>query len=356
MDIPSLCPTDEDLKHTFAGLGFVSSSAEMMPILRLAYRAAVVSDVTILIEGETGTGKQVLTRAIHELDPKRRQFPFVTVHCSTLNESLAESELFGHQRGAFSGSVSDRKGLFRASNYGTLFLDDVNDLPVHLQPKLLDVVQRRVVRPLGSDEELIVDVRIVASSNRPLAPLVELRQFRADLYQRLNVVSIQLPPLRDRRSDLSDLMLSLARRHSYLYRPIESVEPDLLLHLRSNSFPGNIRELENTVQRMLFVKTNGNSLSLADWRAQCPDEGPETREDPLKGAAELVWKAITGGGLTYPRALQLLEGRVLAIALRSATGTRRDVAESLGTSKRTLYHKLRAHGLGRRASSLNDLS
>src|SRR5207249_10653373 len=162
------------------------------------------------------------TRAIHQLDPKRHQFPFVTVHCSTLNESLAESELFGHQRGAFSGSVSDRKGLFRASNYGTLFLDDVNDLAAHLQAKLLDVVQRRVIRPLGSDEEIIVDVRIVAASNRPLVPLVEQRQFRADLYQRLNVVTMQLPPLRDRKGDLADLMLCLARRHRCLYGPIES--------------------------------------------------------------------------------------------------------------------------------------
>jgi transcriptional regulator with PAS, ATPase and Fis domain len=346
MDILGLRPTDEELKRTFAGLGFVAASSDMMPILRLAYRAAVVSDVTVLIEGETGTGKQVLTRAIHNLDPKRRLFPFVTVHCSTLNESLAESELFGHQRGAFSGSVSHRKGLFRTANYGTLFLDDVNDLPLHLQPKLLDVVQRRLVRPLGSDEELTVDVRIVASSNQPLAPLVEQRQFRADLYQRLNVVAIQLPPLRDRRTDLPDLMLSLARKHSCLYGPIESVEPELLLHLRSNSFPGNIRELENMVQRMLFVKTTGNSLSLTDWRAQCPDEQSKTCEDPLKGAAEMVWKAITGRGLTYHRAIRQLEGRVLEIALRSATGTRRDVAESIGTSRRTLFHKLKVHGLG----------
>jgi transcriptional regulator with GAF, ATPase, and Fis domain len=351
MNIPCLHPSDEELKRTFARLGFVAASPEMMPILRLAYRAAVVSDITILIEGETGTGKQVLSRAIHELDPKRCRFPFVTVHCSTLNESLAESELFGHQRGAFSGSVSDRKGLFRASNSGTLFLDDVNDLPVHLQAKLLDVVQRRVVRPLGSDEETSVDVRIVASSNRPLAPLVEQRLFRADLYQRLNVVTIRLPPLRDRRGDLPSLMLSLAGRHRCLYGPIESVEPELLLHLQSNSFPGNIRELENTVQRMLFVKTTGNSLCLADWKAHCPEDGAETREDPLKGAAEMVWKAITGRGLTYPGAIRQLEGRVLEMALRSADCTRRDLAESLGTSERTLFNKLRVHGLSRQTTN-----
>jgi DNA-binding NtrC family response regulator len=351
MDITSFHPSDEELRHTFTQLGFVAASSEMMPILHLAYRAAVVSDITILIEGETGTGKQVLSRAIHELDPKRCRFPFVTVHCSTLNESLAESELFGHQRGAFSGSVSDRKGLFRASNSGTLFLDDVNDLPVHLQPKLLDVLQRRVVRPLGSDEEIVVDVRIVASSNRPLAPLVEQRQFRTDLYQRLNVVTIQLPPLRNRSSDLPDLMLCLARRHRCLYSPIESVEPELLLHLQSSSFPGNIRELDNMVQRMLFVKTTGNSLCLADWKAQCPSDRHEARKDPLEGAAEMVWKAITGGRLSYPDVIRKLEGRVLEIALRSATGTRRDVAESLGTSSRTLYHKLKVHGLNRQLSS-----
>src|SRR6202453_4479428 len=194
-------PTDTQLSDTFAGLGLLTNSLNMMPILRCAQKSADVSDVTVLIEGETGTGKQVLASAIHQLDRKRRSFPFVTVHCSTISEALAESELFGHKRGAFSGAILERKGLFQAAQRGTLFLDDVNDLPMNLQPKLLDVIQRAVVRPVGSDREFHVDIRIIAACNQPLEPLVRQGRFRSDLYHRLNVVKLLLPPLRNRAQD-----------------------------------------------------------------------------------------------------------------------------------------------------------
>lgn len=144
--------SDEDLKQTFIGLGLVTASDRMIPILRKASRAATVSDVTVLIDGETGTGKQILARVIHYLDEKRRTFPFITAHCSTIGESIAESEMFGHRRGAFTGSSADRPGLFQAAHRGTLFLDDVNDLPMSIQPKLLDVMQRGVLRRIGSDK------------------------------------------------------------------------------------------------------------------------------------------------------------------------------------------------------------
>jgi two-component system, NtrC family, response regulator GlrR len=165
-------PSDQELLSNFARLGFITCSPSMVPLLRRAYKAAEVSDITLLLEGETGTGKPVLAQGIHRLDQKRNSFSFVTVHCSTVNETLAESELFGHQRGAFSGAVSDRKGLFQTAQRGTLFLDEVNDLPFHLQPKLLDVIQRGMVRPVGSDREAAVDVRIIAACNQPLEPLV----------------------------------------------------------------------------------------------------------------------------------------------------------------------------------------
>jgi two-component system response regulator GlrR len=139
----------------------------MMAVLQHAHKAAEVSDVTVLIQGETRTGKQLLAQGIHTLDRKRGGFAFVTVHCSTISESLAESELFGHRRGAFSGAVADRKGLFQAAEHGTILLDDVNDLPFHLQPKLLDVIQRGIVRPVGSDREVSIDVRIIAACNHP---------------------------------------------------------------------------------------------------------------------------------------------------------------------------------------------
>lgn len=341
-----------ELQETFARLGFVTSSSLMMPVLGQARKAAAASDITVLIEGETGTGKQVIARAIHSLDCKRRSAPFITVHCSTISEALAESELFGHQRGAFSGAVSDRKGLFQAANHGTLLLDDVNDLPTHLQPKLLDVVQRGVVRAVGSDREMRIDVRIIAACNHPLEPLVRDGRFRSDLYHRLNVVKLMLPPLRERGEDFAEVMLSLARRHANLYGPIESIDSSLRALLAAHPFPGNIRELENAVQRMLFVKTSGTSLGVADWLAQAQAQHQAqiksevaTGTDPYADAANAMWKVISHLGIPYAEAFQEIEKRVLKAAIKTHGSTRREIAQKLHTSERTLYYRMRLHGL-----------
>jgi two-component system response regulator PilR (NtrC family) len=337
---------DEDLRRTFEWLGFITHSPRVISVLRQARKAAEASDITVLLEGETGTGKQVIAHGIHRLDQKRSLFSFVTVHCSTINESLAESELFGHHRGAFSGAVLERKGLFRTAEGGTLFLDDVNDLPAHLQPKLLDVVQRGTVRPLGSDGEVPVDVRIIAAANQPLEPLVREGRFRADLYHRLNVVKLFLPPLRERIEDLSNLILSFAGRYRHLYKPIDQVEPQLLHLLQSMPFLGNVRELENAVQRMLFVKSEGTSLGLSDWMAQAGPESAPTRSDLFAEAANATWKAISQGRVSYAQAFDEIEKRVLEAALSVPGSTRREIAQRLRTSERTLYYKLRAHGIG----------
>ena len=339
-------PTDEELQRSFAELGFVTASNGMTAVLRQARRAACVSDITILLEGETGTGKQVLAHAIHELDQKRRAFPFITLHCSSVSEALAESELFGHQRGAFSGAVSDRHGLFRSAHRGTLFLDDVNDLPLQLQPKLLDVLQRGAVRPVGSDQEAQVDVRLIAASNQPLAQLVQQKRFRYDLYHRLNVVKFSLPPLRERVEDLSELLLALARRHGALYQPVERIELELTRFLESKPFFGNVRELENAVQRMLFLKNKGTTLGLVDWMAQAGPEEDAADSDPVKEAADALWKAISERGVSCAQALREAEKKVLEAALSGHTH-RRQVAQCLRTSERTLYYKMRLYGLGR---------
>jgi transcriptional regulator with PAS, ATPase and Fis domain len=343
-------PSDQEMQRIFAGLGFVTSSPKMLPVLRRAHKAAEVSDITLLLEGETGTGKQVLALAIHQLDQKRRSFPFVTVHSSTISEALAESELFGHQRGAFSGAVSDRKGLFQAAQRGTLLLDDINDLPVALQPKLLDVIQRSAVRAVGSDRETRVDVRIIAACNHPLEPMVREGRFRSDLYHRLNVVKLSLPPLRERGADLSDLILTLARRHAALYGPIEKVEPQLLTLLESKSFLGNVRELENAVQRMLFLKTEGAVLGVADWMSQSGEGGAAADSDLFMEAAGAIWKVISERGIPYAQAFQEIEKRVLEAAISLHGSTRREIAQRLHTSERTLYYKMRSHGLGSMSS------
>lgn len=337
--------TNDELRRSFNDLGFVTGSEALLPLLRQVYKAACVSDITVLLEGETGTGKQVLAFAIHCLDQKRRGLPFVTMHCGSLSEALAESELFGHCKGAFTGAITHRKGLFQAAEGGTLFLDDVNDLPLYVQAKLLDVLQRRAVRTIGSDHESQVDVRIIAASNQPLKPLVLENRFRADLYHRLNVVRLWLPPLRDRMQDLPNLMLAFAHRHREIYQPIERVEPDLVSLLQSKTFPGNVRELENDVQGMLFSKSAGTSLGLADWYGRSAEAKPEELPDLLGEAAAKVWGAISVQGISYAQAIQQLERRVLEAALKVEGRTRREIAQHLRTSERTLYHKMRAHEL-----------
>ena len=336
---------DRDLLKTFEELGFVTCSSQVVSLLQRAMRAAQASDITVLLDGETGTGKQVLARSIHQLDQKRNTFPFITVHCSTISEALAESELFGHQRGAFSGAVSDRKGLFQAAHRGTLLLDDVNDLPVHIQPKLLDVIQRGTVRAVGSDKETPVDVRIIAACNQSLEPLVRKGCFRADLYHRLNVVNLPLPPLRERKGDLKHLILSFAKRYSRLYEPITDVDPQLLTLLQSENFPGNVRELENAVQRMLFLKIEGTSLSTCDWIAQAGPEDGRIDKDPIAEAASAMWTAISQRGVSYASAFLEIEKKVLETAIHFDGSTRREIAQRLKTSERTLYYKMRAHGL-----------
>lgn len=342
--------TDAELMRLFESRGFVSRSPIMLPILRQAYKAAVVSDITVLLEGETGTGKQVLAQAIHEMDEKRKTFPFVTVHCATISDGLAESELFGHQRGSFSGATRDRHGLFEAAEGGTLFLDDVNDLPLSLQPKLLDVLQRKVVRGIGCNAESRVNVRVIAAANEPLAQAVEQKRFRGDLYHRLNVVRLRLPALRERSEDLPALVLAFARRHRNIYSAITGVEPLLVDFLKGHCFSGNVRELEHSVERMLFAKIEGSSLQLQDWRQSAEQAEPESPHDLVSAAAQRLWTAIHEYGVPYDEALRRLEYNLLQTALRG-TQTRKQIAHRLHTSERTLYHRLRVHNLSRRPAS-----
>ncbi len=339
------------LFELFEHQGFVTKSAVLAPILLSAFKAAAASDISVLLEGETGTGKQVLARAIHQLDQKRNSFPFVTVHCSTISQELAESELFGHRRGAFSGATYDREGLFPAAHRGTLFLDDVNDLPPALQPKLLDVLQRGVVRGVGSDRETTVNVRVIAAANAPIAKLVDEGRFRADLYYRLNVVRLAIPPLRDRGEDLEALILAFARRHQNIFPDITAVEPALIEHLKSSRFAGNVRELEHAVQRMLFCKTEGCTLEVDDWMRQSEPEGNEGARDIIGEAARHLWIAIFEDGMPFQEALRRLEQRVLERAMGERGQTRREIAVRLRTSERTLYHKLRSYNLTRHGAA-----
>jgi len=236
------------------------------------------------------------------------------------------------------------KGLFQAAQGGTLFLDDINDLPLHLQPKLLDVIQRGITRSVGSDREIEVDVRLVAACNQPLEPLVLEGRFRQDLYYRLNVVKLALPPLRDRVADMPELILALAQRHRCLYEPIKTVEPDLVNFLQSKPF-GEMSGSWKMPFKDAFVKTLGTSLGMADWMAQAGKEVPHSGADPLAKAADALWTAITQSGIPYAQAVREVEKRVLEAVINIPGTTRRDAAQRLCTSERTLYNKMRVHGI-----------
>src|SRR5262249_48904780 len=234
---------------------------------------------------------------------------------------------------------------FRAAQQGTLFLDDVNDLPAPIQAKLLDVLQRGVVRPVGSDRDVRIDVRVIAASNQPLLQLVQQKAFRIDLYYRLHAVHLKLPLLVKRRDDLPALMIALARRSDSPFA-IDQVDPELAEYLKNERFEGNIRQLEHTVRRMLLDKASGTSLNLADWLAQhIPEAGSLSPCDAPEQAAELLWPGTRSGRTTFSSALAAVERKLLESALHQAHKTRREVAADLGISERTLYEKLRQHGL-----------
>jgi DNA-binding NtrC family response regulator len=340
--------TAANLVKIFGELGFITSGIRTGELLRVCARAAKVSDITILLEGETGTGKQVVAEAIHKLDPKRKNHAFVTIHCGTIQESLAESEFFGHRKGAFSGADGERAGLFQTADRGTVFLDDVNDLPISLQPKLLDVLQRGRVRSIGCDREFPIDVRVIAASNRPLEPLVERGLFRRDLFHRLHVIKLWIPPLRERKEDLPLLLLSLAHRHQAIYGPIRCVSPELVSLFSQSRLEGNVRELENSIKRMLFLKESGDQLDVSDWpdpivAAQIAD--PE--DDPYDMAVTALLAIIAERRTSLAEALREVERRTLQTAVETHDMTRRALADVLHTSERTLYHKLKSHSVSR---------
>ena len=243
-----------------SNLGLIGSSAKFRTVLDRIEMVAPV-DSAVLIQGETGTGKEVIAQAIHQSSPRCHN-RFVAVNCAAIPGALLESELFGHERGAFTGAVAQTTGRFQAADRGTLFLDEIGDLPLELQPKLLRVLQEREVERLGSGRPLQVDVRVIAATNQDLWRMVQDRKFRADLYYRLNVFPIALPPLRDRRDDIPRLVEYFVQKFAKQQgKSIEHIPDEVMRILKSHDWPGNIRELQNAVERAVIV-TRGSVLDL----------------------------------------------------------------------------------------------
>lgn len=350
---------DEKIRGVMKRLGVVGRSREMLTVFRWVVRTAALSDLPALVTGETGTGKEVLVNALHRLDEKRCRGPFVALNCSAINPNLAESELFGHRRGAFTGAEAGRRGLIRSANGGVLFLDEVGDLDPQLQAKLLRVIQERRVLGVGDDREVDVHVRVVAATNRDLGELVRQGRFREDLFHRLNTLSIHLPPLRQRKDDIEPLVehfLDKHRRPGLVGQGL-SAGPEFIDALKLMRLPGNARELEHLVARVVGDRETAEPLGLLDlsadaWRelavgesqAQAAEviEAPPTSPEELR--AQLA-RVLDDNGWNLTRSLEYCERLLLESALQRADGNQTQTAKMLGITARSVYNKVRKHNL-----------
>ncbi len=311
------------------GLGDLIGVSPAMKGLFETIRLVADSQATVLVQGESGTGKEMVARTIHQLSP-RRDKPLVVVECSSLPETLLESELFGHVKGAFTGAASNRHGLFEEADGGTIFLDEIADTSPTFQAKLLRVLQEGEFKPVGSNRSVKVDVRVISASNKDLFDLVRAKQFREDLYYRLAVLPLFLPPLRERREDIPILVTHFAKGASRRHRrPMRPVAPEAMHQLMASLWPGNVRELYNLVERVVVTAT-GDVLTVGDFFSTPPS---------MPSPSDL--KAVVRGVTSQAERTKILE------ALQQAGGNRLRAARLLGISRASLYNKLRAYQLGR---------
>jgi DNA-binding NtrC family response regulator len=324
---------------------FSSSSLAMSRLLELA-RRVVETDTSLVIVGETGVGKEWLARAIHEEGPRSRH-PFIAINCAAVPEGLLESELFGHEKGAFTGSVRARRGYFELAHRGTLFLDEVADMPPHLQAKLLRILQDRTIQRLGAETSLAVDVRIMAATNRELDRAMADGSFRSDLYYRLSVVTLRVPPLRERREDIEPLALGYLRRFRDQFgRSLSSLGDDAVAALEAYDWPGNVRELINVMERAVLL-SRGATLHADDL----PEALVPGRMRAMTASSDGLVPEDVSTWLDRPlRELRLeltaeLERRYLVAQLGRHGGRIADTARASGIEPRSLYDKMRRHGL-----------
>ncbi len=318
----------QQIDKRFGIEGMVGESSEMQNLYQMI-RQVGPTKATVLVEGESGTGKEVVSRALHQISPRAKK-DFVAVHCAALPETLLESELFGHERGAFTGAVSRRPGRFEMANHGTLFLDEVGEIPLSMQVKLLRVLESREIQRVGGNETIKVDVRLIVATNRDLEEEVAEGRFREDLYYRLKVVQIVTPPLRHRRSDIPVLaqhfLAEFAKENG---RPTPSLSRDAIEVLQDYHWPGNVRELRNIMENT-FVFLRGDVIQ--------PSDLPNTLQRD---------KSVSTEGLHIPLGLPLEEVETIYLkrTLASVDGNRTRAAEVLGISRRTLQRRIKELGI-----------
>jgi DNA-binding NtrC family response regulator len=318
-----LSERDEQFDH----YGIIGRSRAMEEVIR---RAELVAETksTVLITGETGTGKELVARAIHDRSAQR-DMPLIKVNCAAIPETLLESELFGHVRGAFTGATTTKKGKFALADGGTIFLDEIGTMSPPLQSKLLRVLQEREFEPLGSERTEKVDLRVIAATNRDLRQMVADGKFQEDLFYRLNVIPIEIPPLRERRDDIPSLVEHFIRKHAQrVGRRIERLEDSVMTGLQQYDWPGNVRELENTIERAVVLST-GTAISA--------------RAVSVLGAA--APQATTLPSLKLRQNIEWVERETIRRAIEGAAGVKKDAAELMGISQRALSYYLAKYRL-----------
>jgi DNA-binding NtrC family response regulator len=327
--------------------GALIGNSEGMKRVRAMIEKVAETDATVLVRGESGTGKELVAREIHERNSARRNGAFVAVNCAALPSELIESELFGHEKGAFTGAAARREGKFEQADGGTLFLDEIGDMSSNVQAKLLRALEERRIERLGGNESIPVDVRIVSATHRPLEQEIGNGNFRADLFYRLQVVTIEIPPLRERREDIPMLAEGFARAASERYDlPLRQISQNALRRLIDYDWPGNVRELKNTVERAAIM-ADGEELAAGDLP-----------QEIIPGVQKAKVAEPEDGGLQVPFTAEFredrkeFERRYISRCLEHTQGNVTRAAEILGMHRQSLQHKLRQLGLGRRYVSV----
>lgn len=326
--------------------GTVYKSAYMEHVFSLAKDVAE-SEATVLITGESGTGKEVLARFIHE-NSGHAKGPFVAVNCAAIPENLIESELFGYEKGAFTGAVNKKLGKFETADGGTILLDEIGEIPIHLQAKLLRVLQEKEVERLGALKPSKINTRVLATTNRNLKEMSQEGTFREDLYYRLNVISMELPPLRDRKEDVADLSSFFIKKYSEINKKaVKPLSDDALKALQSYDWPGNVRELEHTIERAVVLsKTNEitskdlflHGITIAGFKSKPETENIVEEKEEVKKTADISSDESMGGAVG--RTIADVEQELILKTLQDVAGNRTKAAEILGITVRTLRNKL----------------
>ncbi len=321
----------------------IGTSPAIEEVRNMVRRVAMLPS-TVAIHGESGTGKELVARAIHQLSP-RAEKPFVAINCGGVPENLLESELFGHKKGAFTGAVDDKEGLFTVADGGSLFLDEIGEMPLALQVKLLRVLDNSVVTPIGGTTGVTVDVRIISATNRNLEAMVDQSAFRKDLFYRLNVIPIIVPPLRERADDIPLLARHFVRRHGEkLGRGNLKISPESEAHLRNFDWPGNVRELENVLERAVAL-CDADTVQVTDL--------PQNVRDHVALPAKDITQ-LPAGGVDLEALIAEIETGLIEQALQNSRYSQKRAAEMLGLTTRSLRYRLQKHGIDKGDDSTND--